>query len=368
MPYHVVLHGHKMEVVAQQDGFFTGHREVVVGEQFLDFVYYDMQNLSQFMDHRYGLMTQSWNRVSESISRKMDTENMYLRFFSDLFMDTILGDTWNTRAGFALLTQQYAEEFMLLRGYDRFAKVTYKNADRDFVVSLFTLHALSVQQFLRLELEFCMNSMDDRRYRSLTPPQRLYLYDHWCKARGERPSYFMTDAFTAQLTVDIPLDLPPSGTLGELAQIFRHEKPHVAEMFVLPSGYDLMRYELLKLITLDIPLKACAHCARYFIPEGRSDAEYCTRPLPDQPDKTCQSVGAMLKFQRKAKDNLVWQEYNTAYKRANSRQRLEKWTKEQFTAWSKEARQKRDACLAGELAQDDFFAWLNEDRWYRRHR
>ena len=31
----------------------------------------------------------------------------------------------------------------------------------------------------------------------------------------------------------------------------------------------------------------------FFIPDGRSDTEYCSRPLSDQPEKTCQDIGAM---------------------------------------------------------------------------
>ena len=37
-------------------------------------------------------------------------------------------------------------------------------------------------------------------------------------------------------------------------------------------------------------------------------------------------------------------------------------SREEFTAWSVEARAKRDACCAGQLPLDDFVAWLNSDK------
>ena len=36
--------------------------------------------------------------------------------------------------------------------------------------------------------------------------------------------------------------------------------------------------------------------------------------------------------------------------------------KAEFTAWSKTARDKRDACVAGKLSFEDFVAWLDSDK------
>ena len=37
-------------------------------------------------------------------------------------------------------------------------------------------------------------------------------------------------------------------------------------------------------------------------------------------------------------------------------------TKAEFTAWSKEARRKRDLCTGGKLSLEDFVAWLDSDK------
>ena len=37
-------------------------------------------------------------------------------------------------------------------------------------------------------------------------------------------------------------------------------------------------------------------------------------------------------------------------------------TREDFDKWAAEAREKRDACVAGKLALEDFVAWLDSDK------
>ena len=37
-------------------------------------------------------------------------------------------------------------------------------------------------------------------------------------------------------------------------------------------------------------------------------------------------------------------------------------TREEFDKWSAEAREKRDACIAGKLPLEDFVAWLDSDK------
>ena len=51
-----------------------------------------------------------------------------------------------------------------------------------------------------------------------------------------------------------------------------------------------------------------------------------------------------------------------SYKAHNARIRYGLMTREEFQAWSKEARQKRDRCVAGELSLEEFVAWLDSDR------
>ena len=137
-------------------------------------------------------------------------------------------------------------------------------------------------------------------------------------------------------------------------------------MTVLDTGWALMRYELMKMITQGIQVKACANCQRYFVPDGRSDMEYCNRPLDGQPNKTCQTEGALIRHQNKIKTVPVFYEYRKAYKRYNSRTRTGSMKQSDFFEWSEQAQKKRDQCLAGKLSFEDFLDWLNKDRIYKK--
>lgn len=148
--------------------------------------------------------------------------------------------------------------------------------------------------------------------------------------------------------------------------MLKKNKPQISEMTVLPNGWALMRFELMKMITQGVMVKKCENCKRYFIPNGRSDIEYCTRALSDQPDKTCQSIGALKKHQEKVQKNPIHKEYSKAYKRNHSRVRVGTMTQAEFLEWSDEARAKRDLCLAGKMDMDVFMEWMSKDRRYKK--
>ncbi len=146
----------------------------------------------------------------------------------------------------------------------------------------------------------------------------------------------------------------------------KKQKPQIAEMTVLPTGWALMRFELMKMISQGIQIKKCANCGRYFILDGRIDIEYCSRPLADQPGKTCQDVGALNKYMGKVHADPILKEFHKAYKRNHSRVRVGTMTQTEFLEWSGEAREKRDQCIAGEIDKDEFMEWVNMDRRYRK--
>ena len=49
-------------------------------------------------------------------------------------------------------------------------------------------------------------------------------------------------------------------------------------------------------------------------------------------------------------------------KKRESREYLSDITKEQFTIWSKNARAMRDLCKKGEITEEDFIKWLDENK------
>ena len=107
--------------------------------------------------------------------------------------------------------------------------------------------------------------------------------------------------------------------------------------------------------------RKCKFCGRYFGVVRNYKSEYCDR-LIDGSTKTCKDSGALRLYEKRKLENPAVKEYKRSYKAHNARIRYGLMTREEFQAWSKEARQNRDRCVAGELSLEEFVAWLDSDR------
>ncbi|GHV17313.1 hypothetical protein FACS189425_03280 [Clostridia bacterium] len=139
------------------------------------------------------------------------------------------------------------------------------------------------------------------------------------------------------------------------------KEPEIAELYEIEWVRDLLRFELIKMIENNVFIKKCKNCGWFFIPNRRQDAEYCDRAIGDT-NKKCSEIGAMLRYEKKVADDPVWAIYKQNYRRQNSRTRVKKLTQTEFLNWSEQAAQKRDKCIAGTLAFDDYVAWLEQGR------
>ena len=70
---------------------------------------------------------------------------------------------------------------------------------------------------------------------------------------------------------------------------------------------------------------------------------------------------SLLHVQRQNTDPAI-RAYKRAYKTNYARIAYGLMTKEEFQAWSKQARQMRNKCAAGEISLEDFNVWLESDR------
>jgi hypothetical protein len=344
-------------------------KEALVGEQLLDFVYYDLTKLNKALDRAYSLAYHVKNPDFEWIIKKLDMQNIYLRFFVELFLDTIINRSPGTKAGFEALYARYTQEILFLeQNSDRFNNVTYRTISKSFLIGILSAHALGMQSFMKQQLEFCVNSSGDKKYMQLMPIERLYIYEQWRKSNGEQPLYFETETFSSQLVISEEVQAEGNFSIEELADKLKKQKPQIAEMTVLPTGWALMRFEMMKMITQEVLIKKCANCGRYFILDGRTDVEYCSRPITNQPEKACKDIGALNKYMDKVNADPIRKEYHRAYKRNHSRLRVGTITQAEFLEWSDEAQEKRDQCLAGEIDIDEFMEWINQDRRYKKRK
>jgi len=130
-------------------------------------------------------------------------------------------------------------------------------------------------------------------------------------------------------------------------------------MTILETIDDMMRYELVQMILHDVKYKRCQCCGKLFIPDGRSDSLYCDRIMPGQ-ERPCSKIGAHLVALKKRKSDPVLLIHRKAYDRMYNRVEMDYMAKSDFEAWSKEAKEKRDACRFGILSLNAFTKWINE--------
>jgi len=121
---------------------------------------------------------------------------------------------------------------------------------------------------------------------------------------------------------------------------------------------DMIRFELMHMLFLDVNFKKCKYCERYFVPSGRSDSLYCDREVPGI-GKLCCQVGPLKTFELNHKGDAIHKAYITAYRRMDSRQRAKLITKEEFKEFGKKARAERKRCYDGEITLEQFYIWLN---------
>lgn len=124
---------------------------------------------------------------------------------------------------------------------------------------------------------------------------------------------------------------------------------------------DLYNYLKAYCLRLPLPIHKCKNCGRYFVVTGNIAQDYCTR-LMEGSEKTCRQMGAVVQYQSRQMKNPAAREFTRSYKAHNARVRYGTMSKAEFSAWSKTAREKRDACVAGKLSFEDFVAWPDSDK------
>ena len=134
-----------------------------------------------------------------------------------------------------------------------------------------------------------------------------------------------------------------------------------AEVLNTESVSDLICFLLCRYLEANLRFHACKFCGKLFGVTGNYKQEYCSRVIPGS-EKTCKEMGSVRLYEKKIFSEPAIKEYKRSYKAHNARVRYGTMTKAEFTAWSKEARKKRELCTSGKLSLEDFVAWLDSDK------
>jgi hypothetical protein len=118
--------------------------------------------------------------------------------------------------------------------------------------------------------------------------------------------------------------------------------------------------ELMKMIQLDIRVRRCGICNRYFVVWGEHNAKYCRRE-PTDGTKSCRVIGA----QRDARERYatdIWKEYRKARDRWNDRSGLPGTHRESIKRLEKEARKLIHEAGEDPVKQAAFYRWLENEQ------
>ena len=165
-------------------------------------------------------------------------------------------------------------------------------------------------------------------------------------------------------TEEVVLDSPAYDSAYHYsAEMLRERgiKTALREVLYPNTVRDLYNYLKAYCLRLPLAIHKCKNCGRYFVVTGNITQDYCTR-LMEGSEKTCRQMGAVVQYQSRQMKNPAAREFTRSYKAHNARVRYGTMSKAEFTAWSKTAREKRDACVAGKLPLEDFVAWLDSDK------
>jgi hypothetical protein len=190
--------------------------------------------------------------------------------------------------------------------------------------------------------------------KNFTSAQRLYILSH---SEEYKDGCF---DMRFQSSLNTALDLRDMDDAMLKLAIIEHNIEFY-EMYELVTVDDMLRFELLQMILHDCKFKRCKYCGKYFVPSGRSDSEYCTRIMPDE-TKPCSEIGASRIRNAKLQTDPILKAYKKAYSRMDSQKRNGSINQKGFNDWSWQAIEKRDHCLAGEIAFDDFQVWLDKTK------
>lgn len=172
----------------------------------------------------------------------------------------------------------------------------------------------------------------------------------------------MVEYLKMRVTSDSEMYAPVHFKLTEMNLITTSDGTEIPAMVLRTTDseecYNFLLYHMLK---YNRQYRTCKHCNRLFPVRPQSKVEYCDR-LIGEGDKRCIDVGASRRYEKKTADIPAMREYQRSYKAHNARIRYGRMTREEFTAWAKEARAKRELCQAGELSLEDFVAWLDSDK------
>lgn len=104
--------------------------------------------------------------------------------------------------------------------------------------------------------------------------------------------------------------------------------------------------------------KKCKNCGLYFIPLKRTDAIYCDRISPQNPNATCKVQGARLQWHTTLQSDEAAKLYRTIYSAKQIASKRYPAHMEDFERFKVESKQWKSDVKQGKKTEDEYLTWL----------
>jgi len=360
-----IKNGHICFYNENRDFINIGGIEYELGKPLLNFLCYEhdrfkegFSGMAEAFDDEFahlGAKDPAFRAELKLIMTEMQKDEIYIYFYGQMLMDFIFTFLDSPRKAVKKLTDKLPEakdklawtvDFTWPASSSAFIEVRYADKEKRLYKAAMDVIALmfddfkQAQEATKNEIELLLILKAKAKVSGTSPMEYLYLLEMLHKEHSG-DFFFLEKPFRSFYGVSKP--------------------PEIVELYEIDTIKDLLRFEFVKMIEHDIFIKKCKNCGHFFIPRRRADTEYCHR-LFGETGRKCSEIGATLQYEKKVAENPILEAHKKAYRRFNSRTRVKKMTQAEFMQWSEEAAQKRDECLAGSLAFDEFVAWLEQGR------
>lgn len=132
-------------------------------------------------------------------------------------------------------------------------------------------------------------------------------------------------------------------------------------LYTIKTSMSLLLFEMAHCINNDTKIVKCKNCGHYFVPEGRSDAKYCSYPIAESGGKTCRDIGAQVTRANKEKNDILTKEYRKIYMRlkmAISRHPGDAELEERFNQLTREFKIRKAEIMDNKSTTEEVLEWL----------
>lgn len=138
------------------------------------------------------------------------------------------------------------------------------------------------------------------------------------------------------------------------------EKPKKMEANIFLTTDSLVAVTILEFDNVcarNIPMQRCANCNRWFVRKTKNN-RFCSRPSPQNPEKTCQEVGPNLCYQEKIEGNPIADLARDVKKRVYEQAKRELANKPNamkiYNIWQLNVDNLKEKAESGEITYDQF--------------